>query len=293
MIEIRHGRLFFVHVFTGIVLLIFANAASALTISNQVGYYGTDFYQEVHSGKRDKDIISSIRKVLESRHQRTRSGFDIVGAPCDTAAVNCYQHKSVGYGTARKVLMGTLHLKGSAGNYSIRDVYCEKDFSGPSIGVGPGRVPKNTELNTEHTWPQSRFSSGFGKDMQKSDLHHLFPTDSEINGVRGNHKLGDVAIPAKALKCPVSKVGQASGSSEVIFEPPVAHKGNAARALFYFSVRYHIVLDPREEAFLKAWNRLDPVDQAERDRNDAIYKVQGVRNPFVDHPELVDEISDF
>jgi endonuclease I len=217
--------------------------------------------------------------------------MDKVGASCDTASLGCYQHSSLGYGAARKVLMGQLHLKGSAGQYAVKDVYCERDFT--SSDIGPGRVPNDTMINTEHTWPQSRFNRSMGKDVQKSDLHHLFPSDTEMNSVRGNHKFGDVAVPDKALKCSTVKIGTAAGGSEQIFEPPVAHKGNVARALFYFSIRYHLAIDPREEAFLKAWNRLDPVDQAERDRNDAIQKVQGNRNPFIDYPELVSEISDF
>lgn len=271
-----------------------AQPALAVTLSTQVGYYGEDFYKEVARGAKDKDLIAEIRTVLESRHQRTRSGVDVIGGNCDTAVTGCYQHRSIGYGAARKVLMGTLHLSNSAGKYTVKDVYCEREFTDAnSGGIGPGKVPSANMLNTEHTWPQSRFNGSMGKDTQKSDLHHLFPTDSEMNSVRGNHKFGDVAVPDKPLKCPIVKIGRANGSSEEIFEPPVGHKGNVARALFYFSIRYRLAIDPREEAFLKAWHRMDPVDQAERDRNDAIQKVQGNRNPFIDHPELVGEIVDF
>lgn len=270
---------------------LFSIAAQAATLSNQIGYYGKDFYTDVSAGAKDKDLVLTIRKVLESKHQRTSSGIDIVGANCDTAQKDCYQHKSVGYNTARKLLMGQLHLQGSSGDYSVYDVYCDRDFTSPE--VGPGKVPASASLNTEHTWPQSRFNGSMGKDIQKSDLHHLFPTDSEMNGVRGNHKFGDVDVPRKVLKCPAVKIGTANGGSEQIFEPPTDHKGNVARALFYFSVRYKISIDPREENFLKSWSRLDPVDQAERDRNDAIAKIQGIRNPFVDYPELAEDIADF
>lgn len=272
-----------------------ANSAFAVTLSNRIGYYGDDFYRETASGKKDKDLIAVIRTVLESKHMRTRSGVDTVGATCDSAALSCYEHKAIGYGAARKVLMGTLSLKGSPGNYAVRDVYCEKDFTNSELGgsIGPGKIPPDAVINTEHTWPQSRFNRSMGKEVQKSDLHHLYPTDSQMNSARGSFKFGDVAVPEKTLKCPQVKLGTAAGGSEEIFEPPVAHKGNVARALFYFSIRYHIAIDPREEAFLKAWNRMEPVDQAERDRNDAIYKIQGNRNPFVDYPELANEIADF
>ena len=35
------------------------------------------------------------------------------------------------------------------------------------------------------------------------------------------------------------------------FEPPAEHKGNVARAIFYFSVRYKMKVTPTQEAFLK------------------------------------------
>ncbi len=269
----------------------------ALSLSNQNPYYGRDFYQSVASGTRDTDLIEDLRKILESRHQRVSGDFDKVGANCDTASRDCYQHTSVGYGTARRLLMGQIHLENDGAQYFVKDVYCEIEFTnrdfGGSQAIGPGRIPKNTKLNTEHTWPQSRFNGGMSKDTQKSDLHHLFPTQSEMNSIRGNHKFGDVDVPDRALPCSTSKYGTAKGSHEDIFEPPVGHKGNVARALFYFATRYRLRIDPQEEAFLKKWHQNDPVDQNEIDRNEQIFKIQGNRNPFIDHPELVSQISDF
>ncbi len=271
------------------------STAFAVSLGTQHGYYGEEFYKQVAAGKGDKDLVALIGKILESKHMRNRSGVDTISSSCDTAAISCYQHSSIGYGAARRVLMGSLHLQGSPGSYKLKDVYCEREYTDANFGggIGPGKIPADSVLNTEHTWPQSRFNRSMGKDVQKSDLHHLFPTDSQMNSIRGNHKFGDVANPFKPLKCATVKSGTANGGSEEVFEPPVAHKGNVARALFYFSIRYHLAIDPREEAFLQAWHRLDPVDQAERDRNDAIYKIQGNRNPFIDHPELAAVIGDF
>ena len=53
------------------------------------------------------------------------------------------------------------------------------------------------------------------------------------------------------------------------------------------------VLFPRSENTLRGWHAADPVDSSEMDRNDVIYSDwQGNRNPFIDHPEWVQQIGD-
>jgi endonuclease I len=74
---------------------------------------------------------------------------------------------------------------------------------------------------------------------------------------------------------------------------PTVHKGNVARALFYFSVRYKIKIPATEEIVLRRWNDLDPIDNAEEVRNEQIYFAQGSRNPFIDFPELANSINKF
>jgi deoxyribonuclease I len=78
-----------------------------------------------------------------------------------------------------------------------------------------------------------------------------------------------------------------------VFEPPAEHRGNAARAIFYMSVRYDKELPEKLEATLRQWHRDDPVDAAEIERCDEIERLQGNRNLFIDRPELVDLIADF
>lgn len=48
--------------------------------------------------------------------------------------------------------------------------------------------------------------------------------------------------------------------------------------------------DERCSEVLKAWNKLDPPSEVEKLRNQTVQKIQGNRNPFVDHPELVDQM---
>lgn len=202
---------------------------------------------------------------------------------------------SLGYDGARKVLFGQLYIKNDNNGYYIQDVYCQKRFGG-NAGVGPRTIPRSEKINCEHTWPQSKFSGAFPRDVQKADLHHLYPTDSRANSIRGNMNFTDVANDTGDLasdNCSASKFGSSVTNSNDGFEPPLTHKGNVARSIFYFSVRYKITIPKNEEEVLRRWNELDPVDQEEIDRNDAIEKVQGNRNPFIDFPGLAGDISKF
>ncbi len=44
------------------------------------------------------------------------------------------------------------------------------------------------------------------------------------------------------------------------------------------------------QKILKEWNKLDPPSKVEKTRNDTVQRIQGNRNPLVDHPELVDQL---
>jgi hypothetical protein len=212
-------------------------------------------------------------------------------------AAHCEQHHAIGYDEARKRIFGELYLEKLADNsYGVTDVYCnrlytDKDFKNKPT-FGPGLKPSSGDvINTEHTWPQSRFGGRF-KEYQKSDLHHLFPTDSQMNSVRSSLHFGNVVKDIETLKCPGNRVGhQASG--EIIFEPPQQHKGNVARAIFYFATRYQLRISPAEEAALRQWNKEDPVDAFEYEKNDKIEQIQGNRNPYIDFPELIDNLPQF
>lgn len=195
------------------------------------------------------------------------------------------------YSEARRILFGNLHLETDDMGYFVYDVYCGIKFR---HNIGPGKLPSSNQVNTEHTWPQSKFSRKHGSSIQKSDLHHLFPTDSKANGIRGNNHFTNVNHGTSAYKgCNLSHVGVISATGRDGFEPPADHKGNVARALFYFSIRYDISIPDYEEIVLRQWNWQDPVDQEEIKRNDMIETYQGNRNPFVDDSSLVDYLSDF
>lgn len=206
-------------------------------------------------------------------------------------------HNDAGYDRARIFMFGQFYLTTAKnGTYAVKDVYCDKvrisqEFKKGQT-PGPNLVPGGNIINVEHTWPQSKFASEYDDEMQRDDLHHLFPSDTRMNAARANLDFGDVVESTQRLKCPVAKVGL-NPEGEKVFEAPLSHKGNIARAMFYFSVRYNLSIDPVQEEVLRRWHQEDPIDQEEMARNDAIEKVQGNRNIFIDQPDLINQISDF
>ncbi len=148
---------------------------------------------------------------------------------------------------------------------------------------------RGVAMNTEHTLPQS-FLKRAGKNAGVSDLAHLFPTDTKANNVRGSLPFG--IVEQAQWEQNGSKMGLDANGRRV-FEPRDEQKGPTARAMFAASKRWNMKIPAHEEAVLKAWHKQFPVTDDERARNERMAQVQGNRNDFVDHPELVDRIDDF
>lgn len=206
------------------------------------------------------------------------------------------EYVSLSYKAARIKLFNVIYLEKDEQGYFNKDVYCGGKLYRTFENDTPNdELPDHTVMNTEHTWPQSRFNETLNQEVQKTDLHHLFATFSKINTERGNYPFANVGVESnRKLQCDTSKLGQPlSYGAGTYFEPPTEHKGNVARALFYFSVRYNVSIDTTEEIFLKFWHMLDPVDEKEKERHEVIFGIQKNRNPFIDMPELVLQIADF
>jgi len=276
------------------VAALFSFQVKAIPRNEVKSYYGREFYESIRSGLKNEALKQVLHSILSQVHSKgPEDAFDQVGQGC---VKSCYQHISIGYHKARIFLMGNFYLSKQNGEYAVKDVYCEKlipesEFRGHK--PGPNQLPDNRVINAEHTWPQSKFTGKFSKEMQKSDLHHLFPTDSEMNSTRSSYPFGEVVQDSQELKCREARLGSVIESRGIYFEPPDSHKGNVARALFYFSVRYRLNIDPIQEKYLRSWHLKDTPDDEELRRNEEIHALQGNRNPFIDHPELVDLIFDF
>lgn len=161
--------------------------------------------------------------------------------------------------------------------------------------------------NREHVWAKSRgdFGTGMGAG---TDVHALRPCDISVNSARNNRWFGECDQEYIDTDGPT---GSYTSSSNWFWKPRDEVKGDVARMIFYMATRYEgengeldlevidsIPMDQYTNAPVHAklttlvlWHLEDPVDDWERNRNDIIYyDYQNNRNPFIDHPEFVDEI---
>lgn len=201
-----------------------------------------------------------------------------------------------------------------ANSSHIPDVYsgyCWETDNYVSTGGECGNYKKEGDCyNREHIWPKSWFGGfDYGANAQ-TDLFELWPTDGYVNGLRGNYPFG---VVNRAKVTYNSTIGCLIGTCDndeytgACFEPNDGMKGDLARSYFYLSTTYWNEwsccdtdgvngsdIKPWMETILRQWHAQDPVDDLERSRNDVIYNDwQHNRNPFIDHPEWVEQISDF
>lgn len=180
-----------------------------------------------------------------------------------------------------------------ANSANIIQLYTGKSQSKDANGAEPD------DWNREHVWAKSH--GDFGTDTGPgTDIHHLRPADVTVNSTRGNKDFDNGG----------SEVGEAPGNrtDDDSFEPRDADKGDVARMILYMAVRYDgddgfPDLEPNDNvdngsqpylgriSVLKQWSQQDPPSDFEKHRNQVIFdKYQHNRNPFIDHPEWVNEI---
>ena len=175
-----------------------------------------------------------------------------------------------------------------------------RDGSGNYSQYENGNGTQNNSWNREHVWPKSH---GFPDedDNAYTDVHNLKPSDRSVNSSRGT----------KDYDYGGSQHSEASDclTDSDSWEPSDFVKGDIARILFYMVVRYDPGYDHNNNSFdlelvdyttpgnndpilgklssLIQWHFDDPVDDFEINRNEVIFGFQQNRNPFIDHPNLV------
>ena len=128
-----------------------------------------------------------------------------------------------------------------------------------------------TGWNREHCWPQSKLSN----TNAKNDTYLLRAEGQTTNSARGN-----------------TAYGKSSGYYYPNLGSTYDVRGDVARIVMYVYTEYQESLLWGSSGVMESldvmyeWMCADPVDTWEMGRNDVVEQFTGVRNPYVDYPEL-------
>lgn len=113
--------------------------------------------------------------------------------------------------------------------------------------------------------------------IMQADMHNLVPAIGELNGDRSNLRYDfEEARKGQYGEC----------RFEVDFDQDRVRikkdiRGDVARTYLYMSDRYKMKLSPQELKKFSAWNKEDPVDAWEIEKNKRIKAIQGNGNPWI------------
>jgi len=239
-------------------------------------------YYSAAEGKKGEALKTALAGIIYSHTERTYANLWT-----DMQSTDCRSDGKVWdmYSSATNFTWVT----DQAGNYSAEgDVY-----------------------NREHSFPKSWFDDGY---PMYTDLYHLYPTDGFVNNKRSNHCFGEVGSITYSSSDDFSKLGTPTSeltndgcSEDLVFEPNDLYKGDFARTYFYMVTAYESVIsswsgsgmidNSTYPAFttwaknmLMRWAEDDVVSEKETNRIEAVYDIQGNRNPFIDFPGLEEYI---
>ena len=239
-------------------------------------------YYNAALGKSDEALMSALRSII-----------------CE--------HREVSYSSG---LLNAFAIADVDDEGYIIDIYSNCRYRPSDNGSSASHVGEG--YNREHSFPRSWF--GGEVSPMNTDVYHIYPTDIRVNSQRGNNPYGMCANGTRLTYgsyVAKGKLGNSTypGYSGVVFEPDDEYKGDLARTYFYMATCYKNELPSwpgsaqldysrnKYKAFstwtinmLMEWTRLDPVSEKEIKRNEAVYGIQGNRNPFIDHPELAEYI---
>lgn len=225
-----------------ITVILPSTSTSISTNTNHNGYYSS-----IDNNKTGNDLLAELRKLNNTKRK-----------------------KMVGYKN-----LGDYYLQTDGDPNNPGNVICF--YSGKSVKFS-GSFSGN--VNREHVWPRSR-----GGSAVEGDLHMTRPTLTNENGSRGN-----------AFFVENSK-SQSNG-----WDPAMEsfgqeyYRGITARIVFYCVIGDSnsslSLVDTNNDnqnnktmgklSTLLDWNYRYDIHETEIRRNDAVEKIQGNRNPFID-----------
>lgn len=225
-------------------------------------------------------LRESHTKKLNYQEARLRHLYPVVDLHPDGVLKSIYSDKTMQVET---IIADDFNKEIAINNEIARLLNNESFLTDEMIGEALEQLEREMQFNCEHVVPQSWFNK---REPMKSDLHHLFTCEPSCNSSRGNSPYYDfedyTPLPDSYSEAIREQCGKSASSK---FEP-YAGKGAVARATLYFLARYPDAVNRYKGAdidVLIQWHRQFAVSLFEKHRNACIFKVQGNRNPFVDH----------
>lgn len=245
----------------------------AIADSSTTSYYSGNYYNSIDTSLRGDDFRDKLANLITTTHANYTSYAGLANAFKTTDAV---PNKS-GYITW--FYTGT-----------------EVKFSG--FGGSGGQT------NREHVWPKDGGSAFSETSECGSDAHHLRPTECNLNSARGSKSFGEVEQSTQNVVNQNKSASYGDGTADSLcytsgsfFYPAAGYRGATARILMYVQTRWGNKFNLQfvdgaghsktigDFKTLMKWHLEELPTQEEINRNQAVYEIQGNRNPFIDHPE--------
>lgn len=249
------------------------NSNVAIADSSTTSYYSGNYYNSIDTSLRGDDFRDKLANLITTTHTNYTSYAGLANAYKTTDAV---PNKS-GYITW--FYTGT-----------------EVKFSG--FGGSGGQT------NREHVWPKDGGSAFSATSECGSDAHHLRPTECNLNSARGSKSFGEVEQSTQNVVNQNKSASYGDGTADSLcytsgsfFYPAAGYRGATARILMYVQTRWGNKFNLQfvdgaghsktigDFKTLMKWHLEELPTQEEINRNQAVYEIQGNRNPFIDHPE--------
>ncbi|WP_051617757.1 endonuclease [Mycoplasmopsis iners] len=271
------------------------SSSSSITLTNSNVNYIYDAnnnYYAAAEGKRGAELWEALLKIQKSKTQQ-------IGSYADLYKIYRYSDIDKFYENDGTILDIYSENPNGSDPYNFKPNQYE-GTGGSSTGNNLNGGEAST-FNREHMIPQSWFSK---VDPTRNDPHFILPTDKYVNNRRGN-------LPHFTVNNPTWTSLNGTKVDGTHAEPIDIFKGNTARMYFYFQITHKNAKSgsgPRvfQDAYpyfndqylttYKNWANADQVDIVEVTRNNAIAKYyednnraatgMGMRNPFIDYPNL-------
>lgn len=237
----------------------------AIADSSTTAYYSGNYYNSIDTSLRGDDFRDKLANLITTTH----TTYTVYNGGSNLALNNVFDKTDKNPNGSGMVLFYTGTVVSS--------------FS-------------SSGANREHVWPKNGGKAFSAESECGSDAHHLRPCDQTLNSSRGSLSYGEVtdSVVKQGGSTSYGNLCYRSGS---FFYPGEGYRGATARILMYVQTRWGNKFNLQfvdgaghsktigDFKTLMKWHLEELPTQEEINRNQAVYEIQGNRNPFIDHPE--------